>query len=214
MKLPNSSRRSALSKAMAFAMSYLLLWGSVPAPALAEAVEELDGNEQSSAELVVTNDEGNETTIGDQSASTNEEETKVSVLASQLREQLAEDAAQEDFLAAAFHALADAVTIDDELELEEDEAIDAALAGEATTTVGLAKAFVALAEELGLTAELVQEEEGTSVTRVQIGEEWLEIDIAQAVRDRVENDLTVAPEPWAAQEERQEDRRNDFARRG
>lgn len=117
-------------------------------------------------------------------------------MAVSLKSSLPEDATQMDYMLAAYHAVADVVVISDNAPTDAYEAVVAALHGNATTDEGATRAFLAVAENMGLQIEFAYEN-NSPIGRVCVDEQWLDVDIAGAVELRDQNGLSVADELWA-----------------
>ena len=185
MKLPGNGSQTNFRTFLSFALSYILMWGLIPAIAIADAIRSLYTQERDSGYVVVHSIEDS-----------NELAAHVSetVLAS-----LSADASNVDKLSAAFHAIADVVVISDEAPEDPYEALVSALHGQATTADGATQAFVLVVNHMGFESEVAYEE-GRALARVHVDDVWLRTNVAASILARMEAGATVAEETWLVEE--------------
>lgn len=144
MKLPGNGSHTNLRTFLSFALSYILMWGLIPAIAIADAIRSLYTQERDSGYVVAHSiEDSNE--LAAHMAET--------VLAS-----LPADTSNVDKLSAAFHSIADVVVISDEAPEDSYEALVAALHGQATTADGATQAVLLITKQMGFESELVYED--------------------------------------------------------
>ena len=219
MRTSKCNRRGLLRLVAALIMSIVLMWGLFPIPAVEGFAESIEGNEEPSAYEESTDDQagGQDVQSGDSEDAQTVSSTDASTSATGITAQsdvTADDVAsgvaaglmaalsdvpESERLSAAFHTVADVVTIaaDDGTPLNEQTI--AALHGGTTTPEGAANAFTLLANHMGLKAELTYVNDWP-IPRVFIAENWLSVDVATAVHARAEEGNTEAEEPWGPEQ--------------
>ena len=181
MKLPGNGSHTNLRTFLSFALSYILMWGLIPAIAIADAIRSLYTQERDSGYVVAHSIEDSNELAAHMSET---------VLAS-----LPADASNVDKLSAAFHSVADVVVISDEAPEDSYEALVSALHGQATTADGATQAVLLITKQMGFESELVYEE-GEAFASVRLDDAWVRTNVAASILARMETNADVAEETW------------------